>query len=114
MRGNQSRHHFIEIRDDRLNSGVLITHIINVKISNQPQNGTHASQIRRILKQNIWNVNLMRNIEFPPRSNNFIPMTIRWEMPNVGNQCAYYFCVTAFNDIAVAHHNFIYLRPNSC
>eukprot|EP00602_Paraphysomonas_sp_CaronLab_P008432 CAMPEP_0185027938 /NCGR_PEP_ID=MMETSP1103-20130426/13301_1 /TAXON_ID=36769 /ORGANISM="Paraphysomonas bandaiensis, Strain Caron Lab Isolate" /LENGTH=95 /DNA_ID=CAMNT_0027562143 /DNA_START=433 /DNA_END=720 /DNA_ORIENTATION=+ len=31
-------------------------------------------------------------------------MTIRWEMPNVGNQCAYYFCVTPFNDIAVAHH----------
>jgi hypothetical protein len=102
MRGNQSRH-LIEIRD-RLNGGVLITHILNIKLSNEPRNNTHSGQIRRMLKQGLWNICVTQNVEFPPRSNIFMPMNVCWEMPNVGSHCAYYFCVSPYNDISVAQH----------
>ena len=51
----------IELRN-KLNAGVLITHILNVKISNQPQDVTYASKLRRKLFLKLSNKVFTRRI----------------------------------------------------
>lgn len=89
---------------NRIDRGLLITHILNVKISNQPTKKGDANRIRQLLKQRLWDNDITQNIEFPPASGEFIPITIKWVMPNAGSECAYYYCVTHCNDLIVEEH----------
>jgi hypothetical protein len=102
MPGNQTRQ-ILHIHDV-IQRGEFITHILNIKVSNQPQEGTHATQLSHAIKNGLWNVHITQNIEFPPRSGEFIPVTIRWIMPGAGTSCAYYYCVTQYNDFTVEEH----------
>jgi hypothetical protein len=98
--GPQSRR-LIEIRD-QLNAGVNISHILNVKISNEPTNSAFALEIRRELKRQLWNV--QRN-EIVVHNNIHMPVMIRWEMNNPGNTCAYYYAIDLpYVDSVVASH----------
>lgn len=99
QRGVQSRQ-LIEIRD-RLNNGEVITHVLNIKVSDEPSNRTHAASLRNLLKREIWEIPLNQIVDFFGQQ---IPAVVTWTMPGVTNCSAYYFTATYLNDLALARH----------
>jgi hypothetical protein len=95
----------IQIRDS-INNGVLITHILNVKVSVEPLDRNFSNQLRRKLKEHIWNVPLNHVVNF--NGQNF-SVIVTWVMPGAVSQTAYYYTASAYNDIAVALHTRIAL-----
>jgi hypothetical protein len=97
--GSQSRQ-LIQIRDS-LNQGVLITHILNIKVSNEPADRNHARLLKSLLKIFIWQVPLGQNIVFNHQQ---IAAVVTWVMPGVRHSSAYYYTATYLNDLALAQH----------
>lgn len=97
--GVQSRQ-LIRIRDS-LNQGVLITHILSIKVSNEPVDRSHARLLRNLLKISIWQVPLGQVIVFNQQQ---IPAIVTWVMPGVRSSTAYYYTATYLNDLALAQH----------
>ena len=97
----------IELRN-KLNAGVLITHILNVKISNQPQDVTYASKLRRKLFLKLSNKVFTRRIAHNGRERE---VEILWEVPGQNLQSSAYYYTSAFfwSDIAVALHTKVLL-----
>lgn len=104
-RGLQSRR-LIEIRD-QLRNGVNISHILNVKVSNEPDNKADASTIRKEIKRRIWNVPHL----FPvPHNGEILNVSIRWIMPDAGAISAYYYGVSLpYIDEVIGAHSRIML-----
>ena len=75
--GLQSRS-LIEITD-LLRRGVNISHILKVKVSNEPDNKADAFTIRKEIKRRIWNVPHW----FPvPHNGGMLSVSITWVKPN--------------------------------
>ena len=88
MRGSQPRW-LIEIRN-QLRAGLNISHVLKVKVSNEPDNREHANAIRRDIKSRIWNV---ENQQIVQHNNGNLPITIMWTMSDAGTMSAYYYAV---------------------
>lgn len=97
--GFQSRQ-LIHIRDG-LNEGLLITHILNIRVSNEPSNINHARSLRNLLKIAIYQVPWRQTIAFNQQA---IPAMVTWVMPGVRHSSAYYYTATYLNDLALAQH----------
>jgi hypothetical protein len=97
--GVESRQ-LIHIRDS-LNQGVLITHILNIKISNEPVDRNHARILRNLIKIGIHRVPLGQNILF---NQQLVAAVVIWDMPGVTLSSAYYYTATYLNDLALALH----------
>lgn len=72
--------HLIEIRD-QLRAGQNISHILNVKVTNEPDNREHANAIRREIKNRIWNVQHQQIVQ---HNGGNLPVTIMWTMLGTG------------------------------
>ena len=88
MRGKQSRH-LIDIRD-QLRAGVNISHILYVKVTNEPENKDLANAIREEMKRRIWNV---VHLEIVVHNGGNLPVSITWTINNVGDMSAYYYAI---------------------
>jgi RNA-binding protein YhbY len=100
--GIQSRQ-LNEIRD-QLNHNVLISHILNIKISLETQNG---DVLRKLIKKKICDVPLSENVD---HNGSLFPVAIKWVMPNAGSTSAYYYAVNLpYVDSIVASHTKIAL-----
>lgn len=93
-------HPLILIRD-ALNQGVLITHILNIKVSNEPVDRNHARSLRNFLKVGIHRVPLGQNIVFNQQQ---VPAIVKWDMPGVRESSPYFYTATYLNDLALAQH----------
>ena len=101
----------IQIRN-KLNEGVLITHILNVNISNQPDDPKSASKLRRKIFLRLYNKPSRRHIMFKGHKRE---VEVLWEVPE-GNHwsSAYYYTSSIFlSDIAVALHTKILISEIS-
>ena len=91
-----------EVRD-RLNHQVLISHMLNIKVSPGHLNKEDEMTLRTELKRRIWGVQLIEDI----LHNGFIfPASITWEMSNTGSNSAnYYYAVNLpYVDSVIATH----------
>ena len=104
QRGNQSKH-LVEI-SAQIAAGTLISHILNYKLSQEPNDRQHAFRIRRILKQSIWNSQIIENIPILPNNALLTPVPVTWSMPTAGSTCAYYYTGAGYiySDIAIREH----------
>lgn len=101
QRGNQSKR-LVDIMN-QITNGVLISHILNMRVSNEPQDPNEALQIRRMLKKAIWNV---PNMHMIMHNGQPFPVGITWTMVNVGQTCAYYYAVNLpYSDSVVENHS---------
>ena len=102
QQGIQSRQ-LNEIRD-QLNQNVLISHILNINVSFETQNG---EALRKELKNKICDVPLSENVD---HNGSLFPVSIKWVMPNAGSTSAYYYAVNLpYVDSIVASHTKIVL-----
>eukprot|EP00298_Acanthocystis_sp_HF-20_P001492 c11907_g1_i1.p1 GENE.c11907_g1_i1~~c11907_g1_i1.p1 ORF type:complete len:173 (+),score=27.80 c11907_g1_i1:100-618(+) len=95
----------------QLNNGVLISHILNIKVSNEPTNAI-GTQIRSYLFQEIQNKPLTRTINLPGGVGTATPI-ITWQMPGNLQSSDYYFTVIqggGLSDFQVAEHTKKVLR----
>ncbi|RYG67349.1 hypothetical protein EON64_07650 [archaeon] len=105
QRGNQSRR-VVEIAEQIAN-GVLISHILNIKVSNEPPK-TQAQAIRRRLKELIYNQQHLLQVMHNGQP---FPVGITWTMNNVGRTCAYYYAVNLpYVDVIVENHTRLLLN----
>lgn len=88
MRGSQSRRLF-EIRD-QLRAGLNISHVLYVKVSDEPDNREHANAIRREIKSRIRNVEHQQIVQ---HNGGNLPVTIVWTMHDAGTMSAYYYAI---------------------
>lgn len=105
--GNQSRR-LVQIMN-QITNGLLVSHVLNVKVSNEPQDSNHARQIRREIKQQIWNV---QNLHFVMHNGQPFPVGITWTMVDAGQTCpAYYYDVNLpYADSVVENHTRVMLN----
>ncbi len=99
QRSIQSRQ-LIEIRD-QLNNGTLITHVLNIQVSDEPLDRNHANSLRKALKRAIWRQPLNKNFLFNGMPVNAV---VTWDMPLKISTSAYYYTATFLNDLALAAH----------
>lgn len=104
--GSRSRR-LVEIMN-QITNGLLISHILNVKVSNEPQDPNQARQIRREIKQAIWNV---QNMHYVMHNGQPFPVGITWTMVDAGQTCAYYYAVNLpYADSVVENHTRVMLN----
>ena len=105
QKGHQSSQ-LIEIRD-KLNKGILITHILHVQISDQPQDPKVASTLQRKIFLKLGNKPYRRHIIFNGQQ---IEVEMLWNVPGKNlRTSAYYYTSSYLSDIAVALHTKILL-----
>eukprot|EP01031_Cornospumella_fuschlensis_P033704 gene33704-40776_t len=93
---------------NQITNGLLVSHILNVKVSNEPQDPNHARQIRREIKQQIWNV---QNLHFVMHNGQPFPVGITWTMVDAGQTCACYYAVNLpYADSVVENHTRVMLN----
>lgn len=100
MSGNSQQ--LTEIKD-RLNHQVMISHMLNIKVSPGTLNKEEEMTLRIELKQRIWGVQLIEDV----LHNGFLfPASITWEMTNTGSNSAnYYYAVNLpYVDSVIATH----------
>ena len=104
--GRQSRP-LVQIRN-LLQNGVRISHILNVKLSNEPLDNAHKSALRRALKQRLWNNPHIFTVN---NEGNELPgVSITWQMENARATTAYYYAISVpYIDSIVAEHTRIML-----
>ena len=106
--GNQSKH-LVEI-SERIAAGTPISHILNYRLSQEPTNKAHASDIRKILKTAVWEQQNFEQVETIPGVCVSIP--VLWRMPTAGSTCAYYYTDAGFtySDSAIKKHTRMMLQ----
>lgn len=89
---------------EQVAAGTQISHILHYKISEEPLNIQHASHIKKLLKGNIWNVQIIEHV--PLIAGASYPVPITWTMPNAGATCVYYYTSAGalFSDHAIKVH----------
>ena len=92
---------------DQLNHRVLISHMLNIKVSPGPLNEQDELALRTELKRRIWGVQLIEDV----LHNGFLfPASITWEMTNTGGNTGahsanYYYAVNLpYVDSVIATH----------
>jgi hypothetical protein len=100
QRGNQSKH-LVEI-SAQIAAGTLISHILNYKLSQEPNDRQHAFRIRRMLKQSIWNSQIIENIPILPNNALLTPVPITWTMSTAGSTCTDAGYI--YSDMAIREH----------
>lgn len=96
-----------EIRD-LLDQGVLITHILQITLS-QLADGETAWEIIRQIKEMLWNKPLSHTIPFNGQR---IPMTVTWTAQHASSPAATavcYYTASPYGDLAIATHTGIAL-----
>jgi hypothetical protein len=98
--GLQSRR-LVEIRN-HIRAGTNISHILNVKVSNQPENRIYAGRIRREIRDRLYNIQHLINVN---HNNAPLPVAITWTMTDVGVSSAYYYAVNLpYIDAIIGRH----------
>lgn len=87
---------------NHLRHGGNVTHILNVKVSRQPDNETRIA-IRQSIFERIANRPICLNV-------NGIPVTVKWNTSAKCSSAYYYADVPMFTDIVVKAHSKILLR----
>ena len=99
--GKQSKH--LNTIKDAINRGEIITHILNWKVSNEPNNEI-GNTIRKVFYDDVNNENNIFIVENNPG------IRIMWNMPNTQSSSAYYYTNSIYNDHITAAHAKLMLR----
>ena len=102
---NRRVNHLVEI-STQIAKGTPISHILNYKLSQEPTDKKHALIIKKILKDFIWNSQIIENIPTLPNSSLLTPVSITWKMPTAGTTCEYYYTNAGYiySDTAIREH----------
>lgn len=105
MQGSKSRS-LSKIRA-QIRNGVNISHILHVRVSNEPENKVYALTIRREIGKRLLNI---PHLFLILHNGDTLNVSITWTMPNAGTMSAFYYGVNLpYIDEVIGAHSRIML-----
>ena len=65
---------------EQIAAGSFISHVLNYEFSEEPDNKAHAAEIKDILRNSIWNIEVVEHLPVRPNADP-IPIPIIWRTP---------------------------------